>query len=341
MPDLFPADRPALWLAPMQDVTNLAFLRAFSRRDEADACVTEYFRVHPESQLDRHILRVIEDNPTGRPIIAQLIGSDAASLVRAARQLSARPVAAVDLNLGCPAPVVCRKHAGGGLLRQPDKIDIILTELRAAIPGRFTVKSRVGFHSPDEFPRLLEIFARHRLDAVTIHARTVADGYRTAVRPECVRAAVAALACPVIANGNVVDVPTGLALLARTGAAGLMIGRGAIRNPWLFGQLRAAFAGQRGPAPTSRDVLGWVIDLHQECSRAAKRNDPRGLIAQLKKAVLFVTQGYPKDFEYRLRRAVTEEEFFAICGEFLDHDEPVPPRPNSDSTMFRGFAELV
>ena len=124
---------PILALAPMQDVTDLPFMRLIASYGNADVYFTEYFRVLPDSRLDPFILKSITHNPTGRPVIAQMIGNDIAALVRTARELEHYPVAAIDLNLGCPVPVVYRKCAGGGLLREPERIDRILGALRAAV----------------------------------------------------------------------------------------------------------------------------------------------------------------------------------------------------------------
>src|SRR6476620_4910736 len=157
-------DEPILALAPMQDVTDLPFMRLISGYGNADVYFTEYFRVLSDSRLDPQILASITKNPTGRPVIAQMIGNDIAALVRTARELQQYPVAAIDLNLGCPVPVVYRKCAGGGLLRDPKHIDAILGALRDAIDIRFTVKSPVGFDSPAVFDELLQIFSKHSLD---------------------------------------------------------------------------------------------------------------------------------------------------------------------------------
>src|SRR5882672_11258341 len=113
---------PILALAPMQDVTDLPFWKLMADYGGADVYFTEYFRVHATSNLEKPILRSITENPTGRPVVAQMIGNDIPSLVRAAHELQQYPIAAVDLNLGCPAPVVYRKCAGGGLLREPDRV---------------------------------------------------------------------------------------------------------------------------------------------------------------------------------------------------------------------------
>src|ERR1051325_11947836 len=106
----------------MQDVTNRAFWALMAQYGGPDLYWTEYFRVHRDSRLEPWILESVVDNPTGRPAIAQLIGNDIPSLVRAAKELQEYPIAAVDLNLGCPAPVVYRKCAGGGLLREPGRV---------------------------------------------------------------------------------------------------------------------------------------------------------------------------------------------------------------------------
>src|SRR5579859_1014349 len=219
---------PILALAPMQDVTDLPFWRLLSPYGGADVYFTEYFRVHATSTLDWHILESITENPTGQPVIAQMIGNDIPALVRTARELQQYPIVAVDLNLGCPAPVVYRKCAGGGLLRDPNHVDAILGAPRDAVQIKFTVKTRLGFESSDVFARLLPLFAKHSLDLLTVHGRTVKEMYRSEVHYEFIAQAVAEVGCPVLANGNVYSAQKAAEVLAITGARGLMLGRGAI-----------------------------------------------------------------------------------------------------------------
>jgi tRNA-dihydrouridine synthase C len=240
--------------------------------------------------------------------------------------------------------VVCRKDAGGGLLRYPERIDAILGALREATAGaRFTVKCRLGFEDAGGFARLLEIFAKHRPEAVTIHARTVRDGYRTPVQPEAVAAAARQLSMPVIANGNVVDVATGQAWLRRSAAAGLMIGRGAIRNPWIFAQLRSAWGDGEAPQPRGCDVLAYIRELWDETAECERHYHATKQVARMKKYLCYISQGMDHDgsFEYRIRRAADEAEFFAICHEYLAHGEAVPATPPVSSALFSGFAELL
>lgn len=340
--DLFPIHRPALVLAPMQDVTDLPFMRLMARHGGPDVFVTEYFRVTPDSRPDAQTLRSITENETGRPVLAQMIGQDIPALVRTARLLEKLPVAGIDLNLGCPAPVVCRKDAGGGLLRQPERVDEILRALREAIQGRFTVKCRVGFASPEEFPRLLEVFQRHDIQALTVHGRTVKEAYKTPVHADRVAEAVRSMRCPVVANGNVVDVPTGLAYLEQTGAAGLMLGRGAIRHPWLFEQLRAHWEGRPAPQPTTRDLLAYIHELYDVTAAFHPQFEPRLHVQKMKRYMVFISTGIADgQFEHRIRRVDTEEVFFEICREYLDSATPLDPRPPVDSPVFCGFSELL
>lgn len=342
MLDWIPPHRPGLVLAPMQEVTDLPFMRVIARRGAPDWFVTEYFRVHPDSSLNAYILRSITGNETGRPVVAQMIGSDVDSLVRTAKQLAAHPVAGIDLNLGCPAPIVCRKNAGGGLLREPASIDVLLGRLREAVGGVFTVKTRIGYRSEAEFPALLEIFRRHAIDGLTIHGRTVDGRYQTPVHAASVRLAVETMACPVIANGNVVDTATGRAYHAATGAAGLMIGRGAIRNPWIFAQIAADFEGAAAPVPTHRDLLEYVIELHDEVARETRRFLPVPHVQRMKRVLAYISHGLADGgFEHEIRRVRTPEEFFRACRAHLDHDTPLPARPPEGSKLFCGFAELL
>ena len=321
--------QPLLALAPMQDVTDLPFLKLIAGYGGADVYFTEYFRVHATSRLEKHILQSITENPTGRPIIAQMIGNDIPSLVRTARELQEYPVVAVDLNLGCPAPVVYRKCAGGGLLREPQRVDAILGALREAVKIKFTVKTRIGFDSPEVFSELLPIFARHSLDLLTVHARTVKEMYGPEVHYEYIACAVAEMPCPVLANGNVSSAQNANEILGLTGARGLMIGRGAIRNPWLFHQIRQLQRGETLFMPRGLDVLTFVRSLYDAvCSPEVNEN---AQVQKMKKYMNYLGLGVEPtgQFLHQIRRVPTKVDFFRTCEEFLNHDRLMPLEPFS------------
>ena len=328
-------------LAPMQDVTDVCFMNTIASYDCPDYFFTEYFRVHESSRLEKPILRAITENATGRPIYAQMIGESIPDLVRTAKLLSRYPVAGIDLNMGCPAPKIYRKNVGGGLLRDPEQIDRILGELRAAIDGRFTVKMRIGFADTSNFDRVLESIDRHQIDLLSLHGRTVKEGYHGHVHYDLIAQAVQRLRCPVLANGNVTSAASAIAILEQTQAAGVMIGRSAIRNPWIFKQIREVLAGEPMSTVTLAQVRDYIDRLYQMPKVQAVQEKSR--ISHLKMYLNYIGQGVDPDgiFLRDMRRAQTAAEVFDVCDrELLTHpdrlfaDNPYPgvlARPKCES----------
>jgi tRNA-dihydrouridine synthase len=332
MRDLLPENRPLLVLAPMQDVTDLPFWRVMSHYGGPDVYYTEYFRVHRDSRPEKHILRSIEENPDGKPVIAQMIGQDLEALRRTALDLQKRKIAGIDLNFGCPAPIVCKKDAGGGLLRRPEKIDAILREVRDAVHLRFTVKTRIGFDSPDEFPALLDLYRRHPIDALTVHGRTVREMYKPVLHHDAIERAARLMPCPVFANGNVRDIESARHMVDTTGASGLMIGRGAIRNPWIFTQIREAWTGgELRTRPTLLDLREYIDRLDRETRLPGMRDG--GHVGKMKMYLRYIAPGIgtesdPDAFWNEVKPVLTSHELFAVCDRHLGSSEPFPSQTN-------------
>ena len=176
------------------------------------------------------------------PWLHNCLGNSLPDIRRIVKGLEAYPVAGVDLNVGCPAPKIYKNHAGGGLLRNLDLLDSILGTLRDSIKvGTFSVKIRIGFDSFEPFERTIELVRKHGADLLTIHARTVAESYRGEPHYEFIQQAAKELDCPVYANGNITSAAKAKHVMETTGCAGVMIGRSAIRNPWIFRQTREVF----------------------------------------------------------------------------------------------------
>jgi len=339
MRDLLPDQRPLLILAPMQDITDLPFWRVMSHYGGPDVYYTEYFRVHRDSRPEKYILRSIEENPDGKPVIAQMIGQDLDALRRTALDLQQRKIAGIDLNFGCPAPIVCKKDAGGGLLRHPEKIDAILREVRNAVHLRFTVKTRIGFDSPGEFPALLDLFRRHPIDALTVHGRTVREMYKPVLHVDAIERAARLMPCPVFANGNVRCVESARRMIESTGASGLMIGRGAIRNPWLFAQIREAWMfGEIKTRPTLADLREYIERLDRETRLPGMREG--GHVGKMKKYLGYIAPGIGENdaFWNELKPVLTLRDLFGICDRhllsgasdsLLKQIEPVRDRPEA------------
>jgi len=336
--------QPLTALAPMQDVTDLPFMRVMAHYGAPDYFFTEFFRVHAQSRPEKHIVRSIVENATGRPVFAQLIGEEMPHMVRTVRELLKLPVAGIDLNMGCPAPKIYKKNVGGGLLRDPEKIDQLLGALRAAVPGLFTVKMRIGFDSTDHYRRILDLIAKHQVDLLSVHGRTVKEGYRGEVHYDFIAEAARRVPCPVLANGNVTSSVRAGTVIAETHAAGVMIGRHAIRNPWIFRQCRERFGSADTAAvfrPTLADVREYIDRLYRETRQPGIPEAAH--VAKMKKYLNFVGQSVDPQgaFLFDMRRAMTETELFSVCDRHLMAepsrafaDEPyagVIARPNCES----------
>jgi tRNA-dihydrouridine synthase len=260
-------------------------------------------------------------------VVAQMIGHDIPALVRTARELQQFPVAAVDLNLGCPAPVVYRKCAGGGLLRDLPHVDAVLGALRDAVTICLSVKTRLGFESPGVFHELLSLLRKHSVDLVTVHGRTVQQMYRGEVRYDLIALAARELPCPVIANGNINSASQALSLVKETGTRGVMLGRGAIRNPWLFQQIRQLAAGDEVSLPCGWQVLDYIRKLCEAvCSPHVREHSQ---VQKMKKYLNHIGAGVEPSgaFLHQVRRVDTKADLFRVCEKFLDHDQPLPLEP--------------
>jgi tRNA-dihydrouridine synthase len=349
LPAPIQSGQPLTALAPMQDVTDLPFMRVMAHYGAPDYFFTEFFRVHAQSRPEKHIVRSIVENQTARPVFAQLIGEEISHMVRTVKDLLKYPVAGIDLNMGCPAPKIYKKNVGGGLLRDPAKIDELIGALRDAVPGLFTVKMRIGFDSTDNYERVLGLINKHGVDLLSVHGRTVKEGYRSDVHYDFIGTAARTVRCPVLANGNVTSADKAAEVLNQTGAAGVMIGRHAIRNPWIFRQTRERLAGgsisrptaalgtigsstaagqETSPPkifqPTLADVREYVTRLYRETQ--TPDIPEKAHVAKMKKYLNFVGQSVDPEgkFLHDMRRAMTEAELFAVCDVHL-LTEPAKP----------------
>ncbi|MGH8018131.1 MAG: tRNA dihydrouridine synthase [Opitutaceae bacterium] len=306
----------------MQDVTDLPFMILMGEFGPPDWFFTEFFRVTETSRLETHIVRSITENPTGRPVFAQVIGENLPGLRRTAADLQRLPIAGIDLNMGCPAPKVYKKNVGGGLLRDLPRADGILGTLREAAGDRlFTVKARIGFDDTAAFESLLDLIAKHRVDLLSLHGRTVKGLYRSEVQYEFIKRATERVPCPVLANGNITSASKGAWVLAETGAAGLMVGRSAIRNPWIFGQMREYFSGRPVTPVSLREVRRYVERLREVTAAPGLPERPQ--VGKMKKYLNFVGQSVDPDgaFLHEMRRALTFAELFDVCDRHFLRDD--------------------
>ncbi|PAX59662.1 tRNA-dihydrouridine synthase family protein [Brunnivagina elsteri] len=333
LPQSIHPDLPLTALAPMQDVTNLWFMKVIADYGSPDYFFTEYFRVNDTSRLNRSILASITENDTGRPVFAQMIGESIPDLVRTARELCRYNTAGIDLNMGCPAPRIYRKNVGGGLLREPEKVERILAELRSTVNDRpLTVKMRVGFENTDNFYAILDIIARHNIDLLSLHGRTVKDMYHGEVKYNLIAEAVKRVDCPVLANGNINSATNAQEVLSQTGAAGVMVGRWAIANPWIYNQIRQVLRGEAIEPVPLVEVRTYIDRLLQTPNSA---DIPvRSRVGYLKMFLNYIALLVDTDGQFLrlMRKTQTEVELLNLCDQvFLaDSNKNFALAPYSD-----------
>lgn len=249
VPDLGKADRvfsePALLLAPMEGVTDFAtrlWLAQIARPDEATTPFLRVTKDYPSKRIPANFLPEIELSKEHGVVtcVPQLMASETDDLIRIGEHFLER-LPFVDINCGCPSPTVVGNGAGSSLLKCPDSLSGYLSRIvRALGHKRVSVKMRLGFDTEDEFNSLLQVMKSIPLARLTIHGRTRADRYKGKSRWHFIQSAASQLDYPVIGSGDVVDKNSLMERLTiAPRVAGVMIGRGALRNPWVFGALRS------------------------------------------------------------------------------------------------------
>lgn len=237
-----------LMLAPMQGLTNRALRAYFIEHVRPDVIFTEFMRVNTApagTGLSAVDLRDIASDQDGVPLVVQLVGHGREALVSAARVAQEAGAAHINLNMGCPYGRMGGGMTGGGMLRCPDDLAQVIPALRDAIAGSFSVKIRTGYDDPDQILSLLPLFESSGVDFLVLHPRTVVQKYDGVADHGMTARVMGETRLPVIANGDIKSAADGGRVLGETGAAGLMLGRGAIADPALFLRLR----GEVNPEP--------------------------------------------------------------------------------------------
>ena len=221
-------------LAPMAGVTDLPF-RLLCREQGVGLVCMEMVSAKAIFYNNRNTEELLEIHPDERPASLQLFGSDPRIVADMAKRIEERPFAILDFNMGCPVPKVVNNGEGSALMREPRLVEELLTELVKAVKKPVTVKIRKGFDEEHcnavEIARIAEACG---VAAVAVHGRTRAQYYSGKADWDCIRQIKEAVKIPVIGNGDVDSPQAAKALLDQTGCDGVMIGRAAQGNPWIF-----------------------------------------------------------------------------------------------------------
>ena len=249
-------------LAPMAGVTDRPF-RNLCYQLHADLCVSEM--VTSEKQLWHSRKSQLRMNHEGEQGIrsVQIAGTDPAKLAEAAFFNVAQGAQIIDINMGCPAKKVCNVMAGSALLKDESLVTKILSAVVSAVEVPVTLKIRTGWDAHNKNAvSIAKIAEDSGIQALSIHGRTRADAYHGQAEYQTIAAVKAAVGIPVIANGDI-DTPEKAAeVLKLTAADGLMIGRAAQGNPWIFKQIKHYLAGNKHLAPPENEEICQVLSDH-------------------------------------------------------------------------------
>ncbi len=287
-----------LALAPMAGVSNLPF-RLIAKQAGAALVFTETVSAKGLVLEGPKTRRLLRTSPRETPCAFQLFGSDPEVLGEACRRLEGEGAVWIDLNVGCPVKKFIRNCAGSALLRDLPRAAGIVRAMRRSLSGTLSVKMRLGWDERSIVaPEFARIAVAEGAELLSVHGRTRAQLYLGAASREAIRAVVEAVpGTPVLANGDIVTAQDALAMLRETGAAGVMIGRGAMGNPWIFRQILALGSQGEASEPSHAERLVTIerhIDLMAGCFE-----DPVALASNLKKYLAAYSKGLPGSAAFR------------------------------------------
>lgn len=273
----------------MAGVTNAPF-RLVARECGAGLLTSEEIEARALVRDNARTRAITAFLPEERPLAMQLLGDDPDVLADAARRLEAVGADGIDLNMGCPVAKIVAKGQGAALMREPLRAAVIVRTLRKAVAGRLTIKIRGGWDERSiNAPEIARLAESEGVDGITVHPRTRSQQYTGRAPWDIIAAVVAAVRVPVTGNGDVRSLDDARAMVAATGCAAVMIGRGALGRPWIF----------RGDE-VSREERARVIRRH--CELIEAHLPGRATLVQLKKHLAWYSDGLP--FAARTRPAL-------------------------------------
>jgi tRNA-dihydrouridine synthase B len=311
----------AICLAPMAGITDLPF-RTIVREFGCGLAFTEMVSASGLVRGMGKTCRYLDSSPADRPLGVQLFGSDPETLAEAARIAVARGADLVDMNMGCPVKKVVKTGSGAALMRDPERVAAILQAMRKATDLPFTLKIRAGWRNREVNALAIGHIAQEcGVDAITLHPRTVDQGFSGEADWRLIAALKEQLRIPVIGSGDIRSPEDAARMFQETGCNGVMVGRGALGNPWFMRNILNHLSGGVVSAPTLADRME-IIRRHLE--KAVDYYGEKVGTRDFRKHLLWYTKGLRGGAQFRQAAGqITDrvsawkalQQYFQVLGE--------------------------
>ena len=323
-----------LLLAPLSGVSDLPF-RLLAREQGCGLVFTEMISAEGLCRKAKATLKLLKSLPEERPLGIQIFGPEPETLAEAAKAVEEWGGDLIDINMGCPVRKVVHGGSGAALLKEPKRVRKILKAVRKATSLPLTVKIRSGWDEKNKnFLEVAEIAEGCGVDAITLHGRTRSQGYGVKAEWDDIRALKCRVKIPVIGNGDVLSAPSILEMLAHTGCDGVMIGRGAYGNPWIFAKGSSLLRGEVPREPNLEEKEGVL--LRHLSLMVEWKGEIHGL-REFRKHLIWYTRGFRGSVEFRTQipKWETVEDMEANIRAFFQKIRSSPIMKISESFPLR------
>ncbi|HMU33050.1 MAG TPA: tRNA dihydrouridine synthase DusB [Pyrinomonadaceae bacterium] len=288
---------PPLILSPMAGVTDYTFRRLIKRRGGVGLVVSEFISVEGLTRGNPKSKRQMHFDEEERPFAVQIFGGRPERMAMGAEMAEEVGADILDVNCGCPAPKVVRNGGGSGLLREPKQLELILREIKRSISIPLTLKVRTGYsESTINVVDIAKMAEQCGVEHIQVHGRTREQGYKGLANWDRIRQVKEAVSIPVSGNGDVTSIEYGMQRWRETGVDGILIGRGAMQNPWIFRQFNDAIEGREPYQPGVEEKKSVLLEFFGMCREEMPEIVALGKMKQL--AGQF-TKGLPGGAQFR------------------------------------------
>ncbi|MBV6497547.1 MAG: tRNA dihydrouridine synthase DusB [Acidobacteria bacterium ACB1] len=288
---------PPLILSPMAGVTDYTFRRLIKRRGGVGLVVSEFISVEGLTRGNPKSKRQMHFDEEERPFAVQIFGGRPERMAMGAEMAEEVGADIVDVNCGCPAPKVVRNGGGSGLLREPKQLELILREIKRSISIPLTLKVRTGYsESTINVVDIAKMAEQCGVEHIQVHGRTREQGYKGFANWAIIRQVKEAVSIPVSGNGDITSIEYGLKCWRETGVDGILIGRGAMQNPWIFRQFQDVIEGREPYQPDVEEKKSALLEFFGMCREEMPEIVALGKMKQL--AGQF-TKGLPGGAQFR------------------------------------------